>query len=430
MPKTLYLDGKTGISGNMLVAALLDLGASREKLDRAIESLHIEGLHYHLERKNSYSVAGLSFQVFVHDHDADKTESREEHYAEHAHDAHHESGHDHGHSHHEHSHEHVHRHPAEIFALIDRADTTPTARATAHKIFDIIAEAEAQAHGVPKESVHFHEVGAIDSIIDVLAIAVLADDLQISDCIVTELAEGSGEVRTQHGMLPVPVPAVLNIATAHEIALSRENVHGEMVTPTGIAAVAALRTSETLPQSYKVRKVGIGLGQRDFGKANFLRAAIIEPAARQGSIWILESNIDDSTPEELGVAMDQLFAAGALDASFIPCQMKKNRPGTLVKIVAAEENLAAIERALFENTTTIGIRKYPVERSVMQREQISVHTVFGEISVKKCTWQDLTRFYPECENVKQAQTSAAQNGTPASFREIYRAAVTAAEQKR
>lgn len=420
MSKTLYLDGKTGISGNMLVAALLDLGASRKKLDQAIASLHIEGLHYHLEHKNSYSVAGLSFQVFVHDHDADRTESRESSYSEHVH--HHEHGHDSGHA-------HVHRHPTEIFALIDSANITEKARSTAHKIFDIIADAEAKTHGVPKESVHFHEVGAIDSIVDVLAISVLADDLQISDCIVTGLSEGSGEVRTQHGMLPVPVPAVLNIAAAHGIALSHENVHGEMVTPTGIAAAAALRTSEFLPERYKVLSVGIGLGQRDFGKANFLRAMLIEDAAtHKDSVWILESNIDDSTPEELGIAMDLLFGAGALDVSFIPCQMKKNRPGTLVKIVASEEKIANLERILFENTTTIGIRKYPVERSTMWREQISVFTSFGEISVKKCSWQDLARYYPECESVRLAQQSAEQSGIRASFREIYQAAVLAAEQ--
>ena len=264
MTKYLYIEGACGISGDMMVASLLDLGASREKLDKAIESLHLEGFHYHIERKNSYSIAGLDFDVHLHHHD----EPHEEHYHEH-----HEHEHVHGHHHHE------HRHLHDVYEIIERAEMNDKACELAKKIFLIVAEAEAKAHGVPVEEVHFHEVGAIDSIVDIISAAVLLNDLGIDDVIVTGLSEGMGTIMCQHGELPVPVPAVLNIAEAHKIPLHPTANKGEMVTPTGIAIVAALNTQNELPKTYKILKSGIGLGKRDFGHANFLRTMIIEDIA-------------------------------------------------------------------------------------------------------------------------------------------------------
>ena len=215
--KLLYLEGASGISGDMTVAALLDLGASREKLDAVLKSMNLEGFEYQVSRKSSYGIAGTDFDVILHDH----------HHHEHEH---------------EHGHHHEHRNLDDVCAVIDRGTMTDGARELAKKIFRIVAEAESKAHGVPVSEVHFHEVGAIDSIVDIVSAAVLIDDLGIRECVVTGLAEGSGFVHCQHGDLPVPVPAVLNIAQAHGIALRTSAANGEMVTPTGIAIAAALRT--------------------------------------------------------------------------------------------------------------------------------------------------------------------------------------------
>ena len=421
--KYLYLDGSCGISGDMTVAALLGLGASRKKLDAAIAGLGLEGVHVHVEHASSYSIAGLSFAVHVHGHDADHVHSHEEGYVDHHH-------HEHGHHHHE------HRHLSEVYEILDRAANagavTPRALETAKKIFRIIAEAEAKAHGVPVEEVHFHEVGAVDSIVDILAVAVLADDLGIENCIVTGLNEGSGFVETQHGQLPIPVPAVAHIAEAAGIALHITETKGEMVTPTGAGIVAALRTSESLPAGYKILKSGIGLGKRDFGRANFLRAQIIEDSAGDkggdatstatGStpadcnVFQIEANIDDSTPEELGYAMDKIFETGARDVHFIPCYMKKNRMGTLLCALADNEHLAAVEKAIFLHTSTVGVRRFPVERTCMARSTFEVETEFGKVRVKKSVLGDIEKIKPEFDDLKALAEKA---GVP--IREIQKA---------
>lgn len=315
---------------------------------------------------------------------------------------------------------------SEVYEILDRAANagavTPRALETAKKIFRIIAEAEAKAHGVPVEEVHFHEVGAVDSIIDILAIAVLADDLGIEKCIVTGLNEGSGFVETQHGMLPIPVPAVAHIAEAAGIALHITETKGEMVTPTGAGIVAALRTSESLPASYKILKSGVGLGKRDFGRANFLRAQIIEDsagdkcdgatsdttgsAALDCNVFQIEANIDDSTPEELGYAMDKIFEAGARDVHFIPCYMKKNRMGTLLCALADNEHLAAVEKAIFLHTSTVGVRRFPVERTCMARSIFEVETEFGKVRVKKSVLGDIEKIKPEFDDLKACADKA------------------------
>lgn len=396
--KLLYLEGASGISGDMTVAALLDLGASREKLDAVLRSMNLEGFEYRISRKSSYGIAGTDFDVILHDHH------------------HHE--HEHGHEHH-----HEHRNLDDVCAVIDRGTMTDGARELAKKIFRIVAEAESKAHGVPVSEVHFHEVGAIDSIVDIVSAAVLIDDLGIRECVVTGLAEGSGYVHCQHGDLPVPVPAVLNIAQAHGIALRTATANGEMVTPTGIAIAAALRTRDRLPAEYKVEKVGIGLGKRDFGRANILRAMILEETLDPEQMYVLETNIDDATGETLGLALEKLMAAGASDAHFLPCFMKKNRPAYLLRVIAAAPEIPALERILFESTTTIGMRKLPVDRTCMDRENRTVKLPFGTVSVKRCSWNGVVRNYPEYESVR-----ALAERTGKEFQLVFALAKQAAEE--
>lgn len=402
--RILYLEGACGISGDMAVAALLDLGADRARLEAALASLGVGGYDLAIEKKTSHGIAGLDFDVRLHS----------EHISS-------DSG-GHGGELGAAPQAHEHRHLADIEAIIDRGLLTDRARELAKKIFRIVAKAESEAHGCPVQEVHFHEVGAIDSIVDIVAAAVCVDDLGVDECVVTGLNEGSGFVQCQHGALPVPVPAVLNIARAHAIALRPTAVQGEMVTPTGIAIAAALRTREALPSEYQVEKVGIGLGKRDFGRANMLRAMVLTEDSSPRRICVLESNIDDSTGEELGLALEKLMNAGARDVHFLPCFMKKNRPGWLLRILADSDLVPELEKIVFRETTTIGLRRFPAERTCMARTQTAVRLPFGEVAVKKCTFEGVVRHYPEYESVKAIAMAA---GKP--FREIYRQAQAAAD---
>ena len=371
MSRSLYLECASGISGDMTVGALLDLGASRAALDRALRNIAPGHLRCSVSRKN---VSGLSACDFL-------VELEEEH-------------------HHEHHHEH--RNLADVCEVIGRADMTARARELAVKMFRIVAEAEAEAHGKSIEEVHFHEVGALDSLADIIGAAVLYDDLDPDSCIVSGLAEGSGFVTCQHGELPVPVPAVLNIARKYSIALRPSGEQGEMVTPTGIAIAAALRTDTELPEEYVIEKTGLGAGKRVFRRPNLLRAMLLRSTdTHQERIVCMECGIDDSTGETLGYAMEQLFAAGARDVCFIPCFMKKNRPAYLLKILTDESLLAKMEETLFRTTSTIGLRSYPVKRTVMEREIRTVTLPAGEVKVKCCTFGALRRYYPEYESVRE-----------------------------
>lgn len=401
MTEYLYLEGSCGISGDMTVAALLDLGADRKKLDAVLQSLHLDGFTYHIEQKNSYSISGCNFAVHLH---------RQEHHCEETYL--------------NHNHHHQHRHLSDIYEIIDRGKMSDKARTLAKKIFLIVAEAESKAHGCPLEEVHFHEVGAIDSIIDIIAVAVLIDDLSIKNVIVRGLNEGQGFVKCQHGSLPIPVPAVLNIAEKYGISLCPTENNGEMVTPTGIAIAAAVKTAEKLPPAYKILRTGIGLGKRDFGHANFLRAMIIKDDIDKEQMYVIETNIDDSTAEELGLTMEKLLIAGAADVHFEPCFMKKNRPAYILRVISSAALLPQMEDIIFRNTSTIGLRKYPVERSCMERQIIEIKLSEGNVLVKKCWRGNIVRFNPEYESVKNL---AEKTGQP--FRKIFDQARKAAEEK-
>lgn len=249
----LYIEGSAGMSGDMTVGALLSLGASAERLKATLDSMRLgDEFSYAISEKSSYGIAGTDFDVKVHG-------------------MHEEEGH------HHHHHHHTHRNLADVEAVIDRGEMSGRARELAKKAFRFVAEAEAKAHGRPISEVHFHEVGAIDSIVDIVSAAVLFDDLGDTECVVTGLTEGSGTVMCAHGELPVPVPAVLNIATATGIPLRPSETKGECVTPTGIALAAAFRTRDSLPEAYRVLGVGTGLGKRDYGRPAILRILRIEP---------------------------------------------------------------------------------------------------------------------------------------------------------
>ena len=317
--KSLYLECNAGISGDMLVAALLDLGADKEALDKALQSIPAKGFEYKISRVSKAGVDCCDFDVILdeehanHDHDmaflhgnSDAVVHSHEHHHEHEHCHEHEHEHSHEHEHHhdhEHEHEHCHEHEhdhshvphehhhhhehrglQEVIAIIDATDMSAAAKALALKIFDIIADAEAKAHAVEKNAVHFHEVGAIDSIVDIVAIAVCADSLGVENVIVPELCEGRGTVRCQHGVLPVPVPATANIMQRFGFNVRLLPVQGEFVTPTGAAAAAALMTTDELPQSFKILGIGLGAGKRQYERPSILRALLIEDNAQKKTL--------------------------------------------------------------------------------------------------------------------------------------------------
>ncbi|MCD8154765.1 MAG: nickel pincer cofactor biosynthesis protein LarC, partial [Clostridiales bacterium] len=305
--------------------------------------------------------------------------------------------------HHDHPHSHVHRGICEIRKIIDESSLTECARGYAHSIFNVIAQAESKAHGLPPEKVHFHEVGAVDSIVDVLSVAVCLDNLDITEVAVSELWEGQGTVRCQHGILPIPVPAVANIVQAGGLKMHISDVRGELVTPTGAAIAAAIRTTDHLPEKFSVKKIGLGAGKRSYeGCSGFLRAMLLEPLDKRTEkdiIWKLESNIDDCSGETLGHTMDLLLQAGARDVHYIPCFMKKNRPAWLLEILCREEDIGKLEQIIFRETTTIGIRRIPMEREILKRDGRRIVTSCGEAGVKICRLGEETFIYPEYEDL-------------------------------
>ena len=412
MGKTLYLECYSGISGDMTVGALLDLGADQRLLEEQLRSLPVSGFEIEIGRVKKSGLDACDFRVILdkehenHDHD---NEYLYGHVHEgHMHESHAEEEHRHIHEHaheghsHAHTHDHIHRGLPEIREIILHSGITERAKKTALAIFQVLAEAEARAHGTAVEEVHFHEVGAVDSIVDIVAAAVCLDNLAVDEVIVPELYEGRGTVRCQHGIIPVPVPAVVHIAGEHGIALHMTDTEAELVTPTGAAIVAAVRTADRLPKRYKILRTGMGAGKRDYGRASILRGMLIEPDTEEAAdfVYKLESNIDDCTGEALGYVMDRLFEAGARDVNYIPVYMKKNRPAYQLNVLCSEETVPRIEEIIFKETTTIGIRRVRMERTVMRREIRTLATSLGEAKVKVCRLgcSDIIRVYPEYES--------------------------------
>lgn len=316
----------------------------------------------------------------------------------------------------------------EVTEIVEAGELTPGARALALRIFTILGQAEAKAHGETMETVHFHEVGAVDSIVDIVSAAVCLDNLGITDVIVTSLAEGQGTVRCAHGILPIPVPAVSNIVTANGLPLHITDRHGELVTPTGAAIAAAIRTSGELPAQFTVKRIGIGAGKREYEVPSLVRAMLIEDIAAEKvpeqekasehDLYKLESNIDDCSGEMLGYVMERLLAAGARDVYYTPIFMKKNRPAYQLGVICDAHKMAALENIIFLETTTIGIRRIAITRSELQRHAETVITEYGTVKVKVCTLPEgAERVYPEYESVAEL---ARQTGIP--FKMIYDAA--------
>ena len=417
----LYLDCSSGISGDMTVAALLDLGADQKVLLSALASLPLEGYMTEISTVTKSGLKACDFRVIL-----DEIHENHDHDMEYLHGHSHEC-HDHkkdplpGNTDHPHendihrSHKHHGRTLDDITAVLSAGKLTPRALELALKIFGIVAEAESQVHGKPLSEVHFHEVGAVDSIVDIAAVAVCIDNLGIDRVILPCLTEGTGQVRCQHGLLPVPVPATTAIVTAHRLPLHICDVQGELVTPTGAAIAAALRTDDRLPSEFRILKTGLGAGKRDYQTAGVLRAMLIEETGTEhDTILVMETNMDDCYGEAMGFAMEELLEKGALDAFYTPIYMKKHRPAYKLTVLCDREKRGVMESVIFRHTTTIGLRVYEAERTKLARKIISLETPWGMADIKCCQYGEETYFYPESDSIQEL---ARQNQI--SFTEMY-----------
>ncbi len=364
--KICYLDAFSGISGDMTVGALLDAGAPLEPLIEALNSLET-GAQYAVEKTVRGGVAASKFRVHL-DASAPKK----------------------------------HRHLSHILEMIERAPLTPRAQAAATAVFLKLGEAEAGVHGVPIEKVHFHEVGAVDSIADIVGACVALDLLDVSEVHVSAINVGSGNVETEHGLLPVPAPATAALLRGKPVYSRGPEV--ELTTPTGAALAATLASSFGPLPPMCISSIGHGAGDRDFKQhANVLRVLIGERTAAPEAtlVSVLEANIDDSSPQVLGYALERLMDAGALDASLSPLQMKKNRPGSLLRVIARPEDQERLAQIIFAETSTLGLRIHAAERRIEARSVIEVETPYGTVRGKISSQGTFAPEFEDCKAIAQ-----------------------------
>jgi len=358
--KICYIDAFSGLAGDMLVAALADAGADRDAISRALKSFAI-GATTEWERVQRRGVSALKFRVGVNEPPK-------------------------------------HRHLSGILKLIQAADLSETVKSKAERVFRVLGEAESAIHGVDIENVHFHEVGAVDSICDIVGVCLALDLLAVEAIHCSPINVGSGTVNTEHGVLPVPAPATAALLKNKPIYARGPAL--ELTTPTGAAVVAALATDFGAMPPMRVGSIGYGAGDRDFKEhANVVRVIVGETsgASESTTVSVIEANIDDSSPQLIGYAMERMFEAGALDALVIPAQMKKDRPGFLIQVIAEHEKCEELVAILFSETTTLGVRFYNAERRVQARKWVEVQTPHGMVRIKVGDHG----FAPEYEDARQ-----------------------------
>lgn len=412
--KTLYLDIFSGISGDMFIGAMLDLGVDFHQLENEIAKLRLEDYHLHAARQKKLQIEGVKFEVHLaHEHEhapehehthANGTKHSHEHDDhDHEHEHTHEAGikhfhsHDHNHGHHHHDDEHEHhddelsRNFSEIKKLIADSLLSDWVKEKSIAVFQRIAVAEGKIHGMPPEHVHFHEVGAVDSIVDIVGACIAVELLGKPRILASNVIEGTGWIDCAHGRFPVPAPATLSILGARGISISQCEEPHELVTPTGAALLAEFVENFGPMQNLVATKIGFGLGTRDNKtRPNVLRAILGQSSHHETSandwetdtISVLETNLDDINSEILGHFAEKVLGAGALDVFHTPIQMKKNRPGVLLTILCAVSDADKFSEMILRETSAFGVRRSTLERRKLQREFQTVKTSFGDVTVK------------------------------------------------
>lgn len=460
--KTLYLDIFSGISGDMFIGALLDLGVDAHQFEHELEKLNLGGYHLHVARKEKSGIAGTKFDVHLeedhdhghghshgHEHDHEHSHGHHHHHDEHshshshAHDHGHSHAHDHGHEHdHEHGHEHDHHHHednrtfGEIKQLISRSTLSDWVKNKSIAVFQRIADAEGKIHGKPPEQVHFHEVGAVDSIVDIVGACIALEMLGKPRVLSAPVVEGVGWINCAHGRFPIPAPATLAILGARGIAITQSEEPHELVTPTGAALLAELAESFAPMQGLVAEKIAFGLGTRDNKtRPNVLRVVLgsesSPPDPRPSTLdWemdtvaVLETNLDDISAEILGNFVERALAAGVLDVFHTPIQMKKNRPGVLLTVLCAESDADKFSEMILRETTAFGVRRHTAQRRKLRREFTTVKTIFGEVTVKLGKLNGkVVQAAPEFESCRKIAEQA-----KVPLKQIYAAALKALSQ--
>lgn len=404
--RTLYLDCFAGISGDMFIGALLDCGLDFDFLKTELAGLGVEGYELSLTRVDRCGINSAKFDVHLHG------EVHHHHHHDHSHEHHH---HNHLHDHHHHDsnpksainnpHSHDHRSLSTIKHIISSSALSAQVKERALAIFQRIGEAESKIHGIPIETVHFHEVGAVDSIVDIVGACIGLEALQIEKIISAPLHVGAGTFQCAHGTYPVPGPATAELLTG--VPIYSKDIEGELVTPTGAAIVAMLAAEYGNLPAMKIERIGYGAGTRTYQSfPNTLRAVIGELVADKTptTVTVIEANIDDLNGQVFGHLMEKALAEGALDVFYTPVQMKKNRPGVLVTLLCRPEDRQQMTELLFRETTTLGVRYREEQREILQREFVKVETEFGAIKMKIARANDgrLVNYAPEFEDCRLA----------------------------
>jgi pyridinium-3,5-bisthiocarboxylic acid mononucleotide nickel chelatase len=398
-----YLDCFSGISGDMFLGALIDAGISVRLLEDAVTALNI-GARLEISKVTRSGITATKVNVLASEGLAEAAIHEHSH---HPHD--HDHGHSHKHSHeekHSHSHEHT-RGLKEIREIISKSAISESAKTTAIAIFEALGTAEAKIHNMEIEKVHFHEVGAVDALVDIVCAAVGVEALGVDEIVCSPLNVGGGTVKCAHGILPVPAPATVELLKGASVYSS--GVQAELVTPTGAAIVKTLvKRFGTFPEM-KIEKSGYGAGMRDFpGHANVLRLTIGEAQTQiagktlQETISVLEANLDDMNPQVFGYVLDRLLEEGALDVFGLPVQMKKNRPGMLLTVLCQREDVSKLTDLIFKETTTLGVREREEKRRILARKWITVGTRWGNVRLKVASMNGtVTNYAPEYEDCRK-----------------------------
>ena len=392
--RTIYLDCSMGAAGDMLMAALLELLPEKDTFLQKMQSLGLPGLEISAEPSVKCGITGTHMRVLIHG-------KEEGHPHEHAAEEHAHSHADAPEAAHAHVHVHPHHHTDlnELTHRISHLNVSEAVRSNILAVYQSIADAESRVHGVPVEQIHFHEVGSLDALADVTGVCLLMELLAPEQVLASPVHVGSGQVRCAHGILPVPAPATALLLEG--IPIYGGSIRGELCTPTGAALLRRFVTRFGPLPPMRVEKTGYGMGTKDFEAANCVRAMLGQTEESAGHILEFACNLDDMTPEAVGFAMEQLFAAGALDVYTTPIGMKKNRPGVLLTCMCREDDREAMLRTIFRHTSTLGVRVSVCDRYTLSRRQYAVQTPDGEIRVKESSGWGVLRRKAEFEDLSR-----------------------------
>lgn len=403
--KTLYLECNMGAAGDMLTAALLELAEDKQAFLDRMNSLGLPGVQVEAEPAVKCGITGTHMRVTVNGEEEEPGEDGHEHHHhdhEHEHEHHHEHDHEHEHHHdHDHEHEHHHHHASagDIEALIRGLDVSEKVKADACAVYQLIAEAESKIHGRPVTEIHFHEVGTLDAVADVVGVCLLMEMIAPDRVLASPVHTGSGNVRCAHGILPVPAPATALLLEG--IPSYGGEVRGELCTPTGAALLKHFASGFGPRPVMAVKAIGYGMGKKDFERANCVRAFLGESEGQRETVTKLECNLDDMTGEEIGFAQERLFEAGAFDVYTLPIGMKKSRPGILLSVVCRTEDADRMAEVLMTHTTTLGVRRLDLSRYVLKREIDTVDTAYGPVRVKRARGMGTEKEKAEYEDLAE-----------------------------